>query len=158
MKNIFAYNTSIGNIHIVDNGKKITNLYKSDDSPDYNIYNNRETELIKKTHIQLTEYLNGDRKNFTIPIQAKGTVFQKKVWNSLININYGDFRSYKDISILLGNPKASRAVGSAIGKNPILIIIPCHRVLNSNGKLGGFSAGMHIKRELLNLEGIPFKE
>lgn len=158
MKNTFAYNTCIGKIHIVDNGNKITKLYKSDDSPDYNIYNIRETELIKKTHIQLEEYLNGNREIFSIPIQAKGTDFQKKIWAALVNIEYGDFRTYKDISILIDNPKASRAVGNAIGKNPILIIIPCHRVINSNGKLGGFSAGLHIKRELLNLEGIPFKE
>lgn len=157
LKNIFSYNTSIGRIHILDNGKEITNLFLSNNSPNYHLYSKRETDLIKKTSLQLEEYLNGNRREFTIPINPEGTDFQKRVWKSLMNIQYGELKTYKDISTIIDNPKASRAVGNAIGKNPILIIIPCHRVINSNGKLGGFSAGIQIKKELLDLEDISFK-
>lgn len=158
MDNIFTYNSDIGKISIVDNGGSITELFKYNDSINYESYNKKETPLIRKTYIQLNEYLNGCRKSFTIPIQPKGTEFQRKVWNSLTLIEYAHSKSYKDISIEIQNPKASRAVGNAIGKNPILIIIPCHRVITSTGKLGGFSAGLHIKRKLLKLEDINFKE
>ncbi len=102
---------------------------------------------------QLKEYFNGERKNFNIPLDLRGTDFQKKVWKELLKIPYGETISYKILSERVHNPGAVRAVGSANGANPIPIIVPCHRVINSNGKLGGYSGGLNIKEKLLELEG-----
>lgn len=102
---------------------------------------------------QLNEYLNGERKKFNVPLDIKGTAFQKKVWNELSRIPYSKTLSYKKIAEKLGNVKLYRAVGRANGLNPVCIIIPCHRVINTNGKLGGYSAGLNIKEKLLEVEG-----
>ncbi len=102
---------------------------------------------------QLQEYFGGNRQEFTIPIVLEGTDFQKKVWQELQKIPYGEVRSYKDIARAIGNEKAARAVGVANNKNPIPIIIPCHRVIGSNGSLTGFAHGVVLKRRLLAHEG-----
>ncbi len=102
---------------------------------------------------QLKEYFAGTRKKFDVPLNIEGTEFQKKVWNELIKIPYGKTISYKTLSEKLGDVKAIRAVGKANGKNPIAIIIPCHRVIGANGKLTGYASGLHIKEKLLLLEG-----
>lgn len=102
---------------------------------------------------ELEEYFQLKRKTFSVPMDLLGTIFQLNVWNQLTKIPYGETRSYKFIAEKLGNPKAVRAVGRANGVNPLPIIIPCHRVINSNGKLGGYSAGIKIKIKLLELEG-----
>ena len=145
----YTYNTKIGNITIVATNDYITNLYIN--------YNNikaiqEETKLIKQTFNEIKEYLNKERKYFSIPIQVKGTDFQKKVWQELLKISYGETRSYKDIAININNSKAYRAVGTAIKNNPIPIIIPCHRVINSNKNLGGYAYGLEIKNLLIKLE------
>ena len=101
---------------------------------------------------QLTEYENGIRKSFDLPLHLKGTEFQKKVWTNLLTIPYGETASYKKIAILSGNEKASRAVGMANNRNPIPIIIPCHRVVGSTGKMVGYGGGLEIKEYLLKLE------
>ncbi len=101
---------------------------------------------------QLLEYFGGKRKRFDIPIAPEGTEFCKKVWKALTGIPFGETRSYGEIAEMIGQPSASRAVGNAVGNNPILIIIPCHRVIRSNGELGGFSAGTEMKKLLLRLE------
>lgn len=101
---------------------------------------------------QVEEYFKGERKTFTIPIKTEGTPFQEKVWQALRDIPYGETRSYGQIAATIGNPKASRAVGMANNKNPILIITPCHRVIGANGKLVGFGAGLPLKERLLELE------
>ena len=101
---------------------------------------------------QLEEYLNGKRKKFNIKINPIGTDFQKMVWNELINIPYGETRSYKDIAMAIGNINSARAVGNANNANKIPLIIPCHRVINSNGFIGGYSGGVIIKRRLLDTE------
>lgn len=111
-----------------------------------------ETEVIKQAIEELKEYFEGTRKIFTVLINPKGTEFQQKVWNSLRKIPYGETRSYKDIAVDIGNNNACRAVGSSNGKNPIPIIIPCHRIINSNGNLGGFSGGLKLKIKLLQIE------
>lgn len=105
---------------------------------------------------QLEEYFEGERKEFTCPLVLQGTQFQKSAWKVLRSIPYGKALSYKDQALKMNNPKAVRAVGGANGKNPIPIIVPCHRVLQKSGDLGGFSAGLSYKRKLLNLEGITF--
>lgn len=101
---------------------------------------------------QLQAYSQGLITEFQVKLNPSGTVFQKKAWEALRQIPYGEWRSYKDQAILCGNPKASRAVGSANGKNPIPIIIPCHRVIGSKGQLSGFAFGLDIKKRLLELE------
>lgn len=102
---------------------------------------------------QLKEYLDGDRKEFTFSIDFRGTDFQISVWRALVNIPYGEVRSYSDIARTIGNSKAVRAVGTANGANPIPIVVPCHRVLGRNKALTGFRGGLKIKETLLRLEG-----
>lgn len=101
---------------------------------------------------QFTEYEKGVRKSFDLPLHIKGTEFQKKVWNALLEIPYGETRSYQDIAIRIGNPKAVRAVGGACNRNPIGIIIPCHRVVGKNGSLTGYAGGLDYKKMLLEHE------
>lgn len=101
---------------------------------------------------ELSTYFDGTLTTFSVPLHFYGTDFQMNVWNALLSIDYGQTVSYSHIASLIGNPKAIRAVGSAIGKNPIPIIIPCHRVINKNGSLGGFNGGMKIKERLLAIE------
>lgn len=101
---------------------------------------------------ELKEYFEGERKVFTVPCVMEGTDFQKRVWNALTEIPYGEIRSYKEIAVRTGNPKACRAVGMANHRNPIPIIVPCHRVVGTNGKLTGYAGGLEIKEKLLKLE------
>lgn len=111
-----------------------------------------KNELVKQTIVQLGEYFKGIRKTFDIPLQVQGTSFQKQVWNALLTIPYGKTASYKDIAVTIKNDKAVRAVGSANGKNKIPIIIPCHRIINFNGKLGGYAGELWRKEKLLEIE------
>lgn len=110
------------------------------------------TKTLEKAFKEIDEFLEGKRKKFTFKIDPIGTEFQKSVWNALLDIPYGEVKSYKDIAIAIGNPKACRAVGMANNKNPIPIVIPCHRVIGSNGKLTGYAYGLVLKAHLLNLE------
>ncbi len=101
---------------------------------------------------QLQEYFSGQRTQFDIALHAQGTPFQQQVWQALLTIPYGETRSYAQIACQIGNPKAVRAVGAANGRNPISIIVPCHRVVGSDGTLTGFAGGLEIKARLLQLE------
>lgn len=114
----------------------------------------RIQDVLNQTQDELGEYFKGRRTHFNVPLDPDGTDFQKRVWKQLQKIPYGQTRSYKDIALGLKNPKASRAVGTANGKNPICIIIPCHRVITSNQKLGGYSGGLDKKLTLLSVENI----
>lgn len=111
-----------------------------------------ETNFIKNIQHQLDEYFSGIRKSFDIKTNPKGTAFQKLVWKELLKIPYGMTKSYSEIAENIGNRKAQRAVGSTCNKNPIMIIIPCHRVVSKNGELGGFAYEKTVKQNLLNLE------
>ncbi len=102
---------------------------------------------------QLRAYFDGELTDFSLDLKPSGTQFQREVWRALQNIPYGETRSYAEIAISIGNPKAVRAVGAANGRNPIAIVIPCHRVIGSDGSLTGFGGGLPIKQFLLNLEG-----
>ena len=113
----------------------------------------QETPLINEAYRQLSEYLLGERKRFDLPLKPQGTVFQQQVWKALCDIPYGETRSYKQIAEAIGNPKAVRAVGMANNRNPLLIVVPCHRVIGANGKLVGYAAGIEKKEFLLKLEG-----
>ncbi len=108
--------------------------------------------VLVETERQLKEYFAGTRKSFSVALDFVGTDFQKKVWNALLTIPYGETRSYADIARQLGNARASRAVGAANGKNPISIIAPCHRVIGASGALTGFAGGLETKARLLKLE------
>jgi len=143
-----VYNTKIGKLKIEYENDVLTGIAYTENEKEQGI----RSELSDKTVLQLEEYFDGRRKEFDIPIKLRGTEFQKKVWNELLKIPYGATVSYKDIAIKIGNPKACRAVGMANHNNPILIIVPCHRVINENNKLGGYALGLDLKRKLLELE------
>ena len=112
----------------------------------------RDDQKNKEVLSQLKRYLKGDLKRFDCKLDFKGTPFQEKVWSALAKIPYGQTRSYKEIAQAIGHPKAFRAVGNANGQNSIPLIIPCHRVIESNGGLGGFGHGLKVKKQLLDLE------
>ena len=108
--------------------------------------------VLAKTSKQLAEYFSGKRTSFTVPLDLRGTEFQIESWKALGRIPYGTTISYGEQAQSIGNPKACRAVGSANGKNPIPIIVPCHRVVSADGSLGGYALGLKMKKQLLNLE------
>lgn len=151
MKNMYSYKTEIGEITIIENGKSVIGLYFENSIITEDIKTN-ETELIKETKRQVDEYFAGKIKNFDLPLELEGTEFQQSVWNALQNIPYGETCSYAEIAKNIGRPKAYRAVGMANNKNPISIIIPCHRVIGKNGKMVGYGGGIDIKRHLLDIE------
>lgn len=113
-----------------------------------------ETELSKRTQEQLAQYFAGKRKTFELPVFYRGTPFRQRVWDALCTIPYGQTRSYQDIAKLIGSPKAVRAVGQANHDNPLLILVPCHRVIRKNGDIHGYACGDAVKEFLLKLEGI----
>jgi len=150
MINAYYYETEIGKLGIVENGTAITHIYFGGVIPeDINIV---ETLLLKKANKELQEYFTGERKTFSLPLEPQGTEFQQKVWKALQEIPYGKTCSYKNIAENIGNIKASRAVGMANNKNPIPILIPCHRVIGANGKLVGYAGGLELKEKLLETE------
>jgi len=111
-----------------------------------------DSEVIQQTKKQLNEYLSGDRKEFTLPLLMVGTEFQKSVWKSLMNVPYGTTSTYLQLAKDINNEKAVRAVANANGANAIGLIIPCHRIIGSDGQLAGYGGGVSIKKRLLNLE------
>ncbi len=112
----------------------------------------RKHKILAEAERQLQEYFAGKRDAFSLPLDFTGTPFQKKVWQALCRIPFGETRSYGDIAKEVGSPKAVRAVGAANGKNPISIVAPCHRVIGKDGKLTGFAGGLQVKAFLLKLE------
>lgn len=114
--------------------------------------------LFEETRRQLEEYFAGARQNFDLPLNPSGTAFQRRVWRALLDIPYGTAISYRELARRADCPKGYRAVGQANGKNPIPILIPCHRVIGADGTLGGYSAGLDRKRFLLELEGVSYQE
>jgi methylated-DNA-[protein]-cysteine S-methyltransferase len=109
--------------------------------------------VLSETERQLSEYFAGKRTRFELPLDPRGTTFQKKVWQSLKKIPFGKTQTYLDIAKAIGAPRASRAVGGATGRNPLSIVVPCHRVIGSDGTLTGFGGGLPTKAKLLALEG-----
>jgi O-6-methylguanine DNA methyltransferase len=112
-----------------------------------------EPEVMRFALAQLREYFSGSRRAFDLPLDARGTSFQKAVWSQVVRIPYGTTATYGDIAQLVGKPRASRAVGGAVGANPLPIVIPCHRVIGAGGSLTGFGSGLAVKEALLRLEG-----
>ncbi|MDR2006028.1 MAG: methylated-DNA--[protein]-cysteine S-methyltransferase [Acidaminococcales bacterium] len=147
----YRHKTPLGVFSIIEQKGALTGLYlnKEHAEPDFAC---RKTPLIAETIKQLDEYLAGDRKEFELPLAPAGTEFQQKVWQALRTIGYGSTLSYQALAEKIGNPKACRAVGGANNKNPIIIIIPCHRVIGKDNSLTGFGAGLDVKAKLLALE------
>ncbi len=115
-------------------------------------YNDESQTIIAQCIARLQEYFAGNRKSFDLPLNPEGTPFQQKVWKALTEVPYGQTICYKELAIKIGQPGASRAVGNANGKNPICLLIPCHRVIRGNGTLGGYAYGTETKSFLLKLE------
>jgi methylated-DNA-[protein]-cysteine S-methyltransferase len=115
-------------------------------------YQRQSSQIINKAIYQLDEYFNHKRTDFELPICAEGTDFQNKIWKELLKINYSETTSYGEIAKQINSPKASRACGAAIGKNPISIIIPCHRIIGKSGDLTGYAGGIELKKWLLSHE------
>jgi methylated-DNA-[protein]-cysteine S-methyltransferase len=143
------YNSPFGMLRIITSDTVVLGIDFSDlkgaskeDSP----------VIMKETIRQLDEYFSGKRKNFSLKVELKGTDFQKSIWNAMSKIPYGKTASYKDLAVMAGKPKAARAVGGACHRNPIGIVLPCHRVIGSDGSLTGFGSGLDLKEKLLNHE------
>lgn len=145
------YETPIGTVGIRANGTAITHLALAGSLPEEDAIA-MATPLTDDAATALKQYLAGACKAFALPLAPKGTPFQQKVWQALCAIPYGETRSYKEIAAAVDNPKACRAVGMANHYNPIMIMIPCHRVIAANGGLGGFGSGLPLKEKLLHLE------
>lgn len=153
MQKVSFIMTPVGKMGIIEENDAITHLYFSDGSLPEGA-ELKETELIKKAKTQLQEYFSGRRKDFDLPLKPSGTAFQQAVWQALCSIPYGETRSYKDIASQIGNPKACRAVGMANNRNPIAIVVPCHRVIGANGEMVGYAGGLSVKEHLLQLERV----
>ena len=144
----FTYDTVLGSVTFVEEDGAL--LAITTHRPYEGI--EQKTALIKEAYRQLSEYLKGERRMFDLPLNPRGTDFQKRVWRALCDIPYGETRSYKQIAEAIGNPKAVRAVGMANNRNPITIVVPCHRVIGADGKLVGYGGGLEMKEFLLRLE------
>lgn len=157
MKYYYCYETEVGKMLFMEEDGyiiKITliNEITKDKKIGNDVVVEKETKLIELAYRQMQEYFNKKRKEFNFPIKLTGTEFQKRVWMELCNITYGQTRTYGEIAKLIGNSKAFRAVGMANHNNPIVIVVPCHRVIGSNNKLVGYAEGLDIKEKLLKLE------
>ncbi|MBB6052605.1 methylated-DNA--[protein]-cysteine S-methyltransferase [Armatimonas rosea] len=151
--------TTLCPLRLTSHGEALTGLYLLPDhrhaprvTPDWQ--EAPALPVFQQAAAQLTEYLEGKRTGFTLPLAPAGTAFQRQVWAELEQIPYGQTISYGELARRIGNPSASRAVGLANGKNPLSIIVPCHRVVGATGKLTGYGGGLERKATLLALEGI----
>jgi methylated-DNA-[protein]-cysteine S-methyltransferase len=149
-KNTFPYCINGIDIGIAEENGAIVGVFFGRNLPTG--YARAETPLIKNVAVQIEEYLAGKRKNFSLPLALHGTEFQRAVWQALQGIPYSETRSYKEIAAAIGRPKAVRAVGMANNRNPIVIIVPCHRVIGHDGSLTGYGGGIPLKQRLLDLE------
>lgn len=153
------FSSPIGNLKIFERDGKIVEIAFEKDEVLNAGATKKDSEVIKQCKKELEEYFLGVRKSFSLEIiQLQGTEFQLKVWNELLNIPYGEVVSYKYIAENIGSPKGYRAVGNANNKNPIPIIVPCHRVVGSDKKLVGYAGGLDIKEFLLKLENLTSKK
>ncbi|MEM7007971.1 MAG: methylated-DNA--[protein]-cysteine S-methyltransferase [Thermodesulfobacteriota bacterium] len=157
MKYFYTNMTSpVGKLTLVADEHNLCAICFPNQKPDKrkfpNLKKNENLRVLKSSVNQLSDYFAGKTQKFDLPLRPVGTDFQENVWKALRSIKYGKTVSYGDIAKKIGNPKAVRAVGSAIGKNPLSIIVPCHRVIGANGKLTGFAGGLKTKEFLLNFE------
>lgn len=145
--------TQLGDLAITGDGLSITGLYNREHSSFPKALKGvRDDALFKQARLQLSEYFEGVRREFELPLKAAGTHFQREVWRALGSIPYGETRSYGEVGSSIDRAKAYRAVGSANGCNPIMIIVPCHRVIAASGAISGYAGGEQAKRWLLQHE------
>jgi methylated-DNA-[protein]-cysteine S-methyltransferase len=157
MKSISYYSSPVGELALIEEGGKLIVLgLVGDELPEglTPCTGGQEPAVIQATKQQLDEYFAGTRRAFDLPLAPYGTDFQVKVWKALCDIPWGKTRNYGEVAASIGKPKAARAVGGANNRNPIAIVIPCHRVIGANGKMVGYRGGLDIKEYLLELEGI----
>ncbi len=151
MRHVWFEDYPIGRLGIgEENGKVVFILFANQECPA--LCEVAKTAVIDQAITQLNEYFGGKRKQFDLPLDLTGTEFQRLVWEALQTIPYGETLSYKDVAVKVGRPKATRAVGMANHHNPIPIVVPCHRVVGSDGSLTGFGGGLSVKRFLLDHE------
>ena len=147
-----VYESPVGQLTLVSNGEALVELNFENGRYAKSAQPVGDDKVLKQARRELDAYFAGKLKSFTVPVAPQGTEFQRKAWEALQKIPYGATRSYAQQAAAVGNPNAVRAVGSANGRNPVAIIIPCHRVIGSNGSLTGFGGGMACKKQLLDLE------
>ena len=151
------HDSPVGELLLMSNGEALTALHMTAGKyvPSVNAdWQHAEQPVLTQTRRELDEYFNGERRAFSMPLAPTGTVFQKQAWIALTKIPFGEKRTYGQQAAIIGRPKAVRAIGAANGKNPIGIIVPCHRVIGADGTLTGYAGGLHNKEFLLKLEGI----
>ncbi|MCR9204166.1 MAG: methylated-DNA--[protein]-cysteine S-methyltransferase [Halobacteriovoraceae bacterium] len=154
LRSHLVISSPIGKLLLEADEKGITALQFLADEEAMDFPQRTRNPLLTKAKSQVLEFLKGKRTSFNLPLNPKGTEFQKKVWNQLSRIPYGETKSYGQVARLVGNPSASRAVGGAANSNPLLLIVPCHRLVGSTGSLTGFACGVEVKKSLLELEGL----
>ena len=145
----YTFNSPIGAVRLTEDDGSITRIELIDATDE----TTAPTSLQREAARQILAFLRGERQQLEFPIRMVGTPFQQRVWHALRQIPYGTTRTYGEVAAEIGNPRASRAVGMACNKNPLLLIVPCHRVIGANGKLTGFAYGTDAKQRLLELEG-----
>lgn len=143
-----SYNSPVGFLILTSDGQSVSSVSFSEND----IQEKQPCEVLEKCREQLDQYFSGKLLTFDLPLAPKGTEFQQKVWNELLKIPYGETITYMDLAVRLGDAKAIRAAGTANGKNPIAILIPCHRVIGAGNKLTGYAGGIWRKKMLLELE------
>ncbi|MGE0546141.1 MAG: methylated-DNA--[protein]-cysteine S-methyltransferase [Kofleriaceae bacterium] len=151
MLTLMMFDSPIGPLQLYARGDALAGLYLPNRGPDLGVPQGSSPVLVRAA-TQLAEYFSGNRATFDLPLDGEGTEFQRKVWQALLDIPFGEVRSYAQIANAIGQPTASRAVGAANGKNPISIIVPCHRVIGSSGQLVGYGGGKPTKQWLLEHE------
>lgn len=152
--NYTRFNTALGQLLVVGDKQGISNVFIDNNTIPLTIDTawQRDDECFADAKTQLRQYAEGKRTTFSLTLNPAGTDFQQRCWQALQQIPYGETRSYSDIANTIGHPKAARAVGLANHRNPIPIIIPCHRVIGAKGQLTGYAYGLALKQQLLNLE------
>jgi len=148
--------TPVGKLKLISTESALVALLWENDDPKRvrlgPAFEDPEREILRDAERQLMEYFSGKRRSFDLKLEFRGTDFQKTVWTELLNIPFGETRTYSEIAVAVGRPKAVRAVGAANGRNPISIVAPCHRVIGKDGSLTGFAGGLDAKECLLGLE------
>lgn len=149
MKNALLMSSPVGMLTLIEEEQALTEVRFGANVRDALL---NDTPLLMQASRELEEYFRGERKTFTVPLSPRGTAFQKRCWDALCRIPYGETRTYAQQAAMIGNSKACRAVGMSNHRNPLPIFIPCHRVIGKNGTLTGYADGLTIKETLLNIE------
>ncbi|MDC7246063.1 MAG: methylated-DNA--[protein]-cysteine S-methyltransferase [Sphaerochaetaceae bacterium] len=154
MNYYYCYQLADYHVLIAERDGSIHTIFSNTDSHQHpSLGEERETDVIREASMQLKQYFEKSRRTFTFPIEITGTPFQRRVYNALLEIPYGQTASYKEIAERAGSPKGYRAVGNTVNRNPLWIAVPCHRVIGSDGSLVGYAGGLQMKKKLLEIEG-----